>query len=132
MAKEREAKRLILANLDEPRAGQYEFSLYKQAHPVSGKPDVIARMKKELAGLRGHRVVMHFNGAHVDAEKETKHFRLKRVFNYRNYNDLFGAGGAYGSAIRYIRDAYSDETLITYSISIEIADEDDEDDEEDY
>lgn len=132
MAKERKARRHVIANPDEPRAGQYDFSYYKSTHPVTGNRETIKNVKKELRGLRGHRVTMWVNGWHTstDDPENPVHFRLKRVFNFRKYDDAFGPGSAYHSAIKYIRDQYSDDQLGTTSITFEVADDDEEDSEE--
>lgn len=124
--------RFILANPDEPSTGQYAFTLYEQAHPIRGDKNTIAHFKKLLAGLRGERVTLHFNGVVNDpetGERETR-FRIQRTFNYRRYSDLFGAGSAYASAVHFVRDKYSDYQLVAMSMSLDIADEADEDTEE--
>lgn len=128
--KERHAKRRVLANPDEPRAGDFQYSLYDKAHPVHGDPDTIARLKKELRGLRGEKVTVVFKGAHVDEEGTAHRFRLQRTFNYRQYGDMFGPGSAYADAVHFIRDKYSNEELVTYSFDVEVADDDDENEEE--
>lgn len=130
MARERKERRFIVANPDEPKTGDFEYSLYDKAHPTHGDPETIAYMKKGLRGLRGERLKMTFNGSHIDEDGTPHRFRIQRTFNYRNYTDVFGPGSAYASAIHAVRDKYSNETLVTYSIAFDILDEEDEEDDD--
>lgn len=131
MAQERKNRRFILANPDEPQAGDYAYGLYEKAHPIRGDAETVSHFKKELAGLRGERVTLFFNGKRIDAETDKEHtFRLQRTFVFRKYADVFGAGSAYASAIHFMRDAHSDDELLIMSIALEIADDDAEDFEE--
>lgn len=129
MAKEREARRVILANPDEPRAGDYSYGLYDKAHPVFGEADTIAYLKKQLRGLRGERITVEFKGVRINDEGESRRFTVKRTGVYRQYASMFGPGSFYASAMHAVRERYSDETLVTHSIVITIASDDDEDDE---
>lgn len=128
MPKEREPnRRIILANPDEPRAGDYSYGLYDKAHPVFGERETIDYLRKQLRGLRGERVTARFNGARIDEEGNTRRFVVKRTFKLNRYSDLFGPGSAYASAVHAVRDRHSDETLVTHSITIEPAGDDDYD-----
>jgi hypothetical protein len=113
-------KRVVLTNPDEPRAGDYAFQLYDNAHPINGDPETIARMKAALRGLRGEEVTMVFKGHRVDSDTgETKRFRVTRNFTLNSYSDVFGPGSAYASAAHYVRDKYSSDELLMDSIEIE-------------
>jgi hypothetical protein len=128
VARERHPRRLVLANPDEPKTGDYEFGLYEKAHPHFGDKETVARIKKGLRGLRGEKVRMFLKGSHGDGE-EVQRFRIQRTFNYRRYSDVFGPGSAYASAIHAVKDKYSDQQLVTYSLEFQIVD-DDADDED--
>jgi hypothetical protein len=114
-------KRQILANPDEPRAGDYSYGLYDKAHPVYGDPSTINHLKGQLRGLRGKTVTATFSGARIDDDGTKRRFTAKRTFVLNRYTDMFGPGSAYSSAIHDVRDRHSDETLVTYSITIEVA-----------
>lgn len=124
-------KRLILVNPDEPRAGDYAYSLYDKAHPYTGDPETIAHFKKELAGLRGERVRLVFNGMRKDADGNEHRFRLTRTFNFRNYKDVFGPGSAYARALHAQRDKHSDDQFVTFSVALEVLEIDNEPEDED-
>ncbi len=129
LAKEREAKRIILANPDEPRAGDYSYGLYDKAHPVFGEAETIAYMKKQLRGLKGERITVEFKGVRIDDDGESKRFTVKRTGTYRQYSSMFGPGSLYASAMHAVRERHSDETLVTHSIVITAASGDDDDGE---
>jgi hypothetical protein len=123
------AKRVILANDNEPRAGDFAFDFYRKAHPVTGDSETVGRLKSELKGLRGQEITVKFNGKHIDSDSgDVKKFVVTRRLTYRQYADLFGPGSAYASAASYIRDKYSNDTLVIGTITID--DESDEDDNE--
>ncbi len=130
MAKER-GKRVVIANPDEPRAGDYAFSLYDNTHPDRGDPATVARMKAALRGLRGEEVTMVFKGKHTSADTgEAKRFTVKRKFTLTSYRDVFGPGSAFASAVHWVRDKYSDDELTIDSFEIEESSYGDEDSEE--
>ena len=123
-------KRIILANPTEPRAGDYAYGLYDKAHPVTGDPETIQRLRSSLRGLRGQDVTVTFNGAHIDSGGKIHRFRIKRSLTLNAYSDIFGPGSAYASAVKTVRDKHSDELLVTYGITVEPATgEDDGEDE---
>lgn len=124
-------KRVILANPEEPRAGDYSYGLYDKAHPIYGDPETVKRIRGELRGLRGETVTMTFTGAHIDDSGKARKFRVQRTFQLNSYSDVMGPGSAYASAVKYIRDKHSEETLVTYGITVETADASDEDSESD-
>lgn len=129
MAKERK-KRVILANPDEPRAGDFAFQFYDKAHPTHGDRETVNRLRRELRGLAGEHVTMTFNGKRTDPDTGDRHrFRIRRTFKLENYRSVFGPGSAFASAIHYIRDEHSDEELVIDTFSIEEADDFDEDEE---
>ena len=122
MASERQGKRELIVNPDEPRTGDFAFDFYDASHPVFGRPGVVSRLKGELRGLRGEDLKVTVRGRRVDADTgQERRFQVIRTVHYRNYNDLFGPGSVYGSAIKAVRDRHSDEQLITDSITIEAA-----------
>lgn len=127
MAIERFSKRNILANPDEPATGDYSYGLYDKTHPSFGDVDMIAYMKRQLRGLRGQRVTMVFQGAHIDEFNKIRKFNVKRTFTINRYSDVFGPGSAYASAIHAVRELHSHETLVTYSLTVEPADPEAED-----
>jgi hypothetical protein len=118
---EEHKSRVILANPDEPRAGDYSYGLYDKAHPVFGEPDTIEYFRKQLRGLRGKRVTMTVKGARIDDDGKTRRFNVSRTFTLKTYSNVFGPGSAYASAIHSVRELHSDETLVTHSLVIEAA-----------
>lgn len=127
------SKRRIVANPDEPRTGDHQYQMYDKLHPMHGDPQEIARVKRQLAGLRGEWVKLTFKGARIvdgDEGTEEKRFKLVRTFAYRSYRDVFGPGSAYASIIHFIRNKYSRDTLVTYELDIEIAEDEDSDTDE--
>lgn len=120
-------RRIIIANPDEPRAGDYTYGIYEKAHPVHGDPKTQNYFRSQLRGLRGDRVSMHVKGIRIDEDGNEKRFSVKRTFTLNRYSDVFGPGSAYASAVHAIRDKHSDDTLVTTSLVIEPADDDDED-----
>lgn len=128
LAKERHPKRrVILANPDEPRAGDYSYGIYDKAHPVFGDKATVDYFRGQLRGLRGERVTMKVNGVRVDEDGESHRFVIRRTFTLNRYSDVFGPGSAYGSAIHAQREAHSDDTLVTHSLTIEPATDEDDD-----
>lgn len=123
-------KRVIIANPDEPRAGDYAYSFYDKTHPVFGQAEDIARMKKEIRGLRGETVTMRFSGRHKAQGEPEKKFTITRVFKLTGYDSVFGPGSAYGSAIHTIRDKYSNDKLVIDKITIDATSGGDEDTDE--
>lgn len=121
MARELGPKRHILANMDEPKAGDYSYGLYDKAHPVHGDPDTIARIKKELRGLRGRDVRVIIRGARIDEDGKARRFTASREITLNRYSDLFGPGSAYGSVMHAVRERHSGDTLVTYEITLEEA-----------
>jgi hypothetical protein len=120
MTEERHGRRRILiANPDEPRAGDYAYQLYDKAHPVFGDPEVIASMRRQLRGLRGETVVMRVKGAHIDEDGTVHRFTARRTFVMNRYSDVFGPGSAYASMVHAVREKHSDEVLVTYAIEID-------------
>ncbi len=131
MAKERR-KRVVLANPDEPRAGDYAYGLYDKSHPVHGDPATIKRLRDSLKGLRGEEVTMTFRGKRLDPDTgAAKRFRIKRTFTLNSYRDVFGPGSAYASAVHFIRDAHSGDELVVDDFVIEESEYGDEDSEYD-
>lgn len=125
-------KRVIIANADEPKNGEKAFLLYEKSHPERGDEDFIKETKKQLAGLRGHRVKLIFKGTHTDNDtKIVQRFTVQRTVNFRQFADVFGPGSAYGDALHAIKQKWSRERLLVVSASVEIADADDEDGESD-
>lgn len=113
-------RRRIIANPDEPRAGDHGYQLYNKAHPISGNQDTISDMKKQLRGLRGKTVRVTINGAHIDPDTlQPRRFTASRVIDYNMYSDMFGPGSAYASALHDVKERYSNDVLVTYSIDIE-------------
>lgn len=123
-------KRVILANEDEPKTGDYMYGLYDRTHPVFGQKDEIARMRRELRGLGGSRVTLTLNGSRIDEETgEEKRIRIRRTFTMNTYRDIFGPGSAYASAIHSVREKHSGDVIITHSLTIEETDMEEDSDE---
>jgi hypothetical protein len=117
------SKRHIVVNPDEPRAGDFAFTLYDASHPIHGRPDVVSRLKSELRGLRGEEVTVRIRGARIDPDtQEERRFTVRRSFTMNRYSDVFGPGSAYHDAIRAIRDRHSNDELVVYSFDIETED----------
>ena len=119
MAQERHNKRTIIANSSEPKTGDFAFTYYEKVHPVTGNKADIDAVRNELRGLRGHEVLMTIHGARISDSGETRRFTSRRTFTLNRYTDLFGSGSAYTSAIRGAIERNSDDTLVTYNITIE-------------
>lgn len=129
MAIERK-RRVVLANPEEPKAGDFAYGFYDRTHPVDGDPEEIARMKRAIRGLLGETVTMRFGGEHIDDDGMSKKFTITRRFKLTNYDSVFGPGSAYASAIHTIRDKYSSDELVITKFTIDVASGDDEDSEE--
>jgi len=126
-----EKKRVVIANEDEPKTGDYAYNFYDNTHPLNGQPEEIARMRRALRGLKGEEVTLTFKGLWKDAETGREHaFKVRRTFQLNTYRDAFGPVSAYASAIRYVRDKHSDDVIAIQSIVIEEAEPGDEDSEE--
>jgi hypothetical protein len=111
--------RHILANPEQPRAGDFAFPFYDKTRPILGLQSYIDRLKKELRGLSGERITATFNGGRKNVETgEHRRWTAHRTFVYNRYSDMFGPGSAYLSAIRAVRQRYSDWEIIIYSIDI--------------
>jgi len=124
MASAKASKRVVLANPDEPNAGEFAYTLYDRAHPLYGERDEIARIKKQLSGLRGEYVTVHLKGKRIDEDGETHYFDLQRSFTYANYRSLFGPGSAYSDIIHFVRDNHSSDEISIKSLTVEVNDED--------
>lgn len=112
-------RRKIVINPDDPRSGEHAYTLYNLAHPITGDRATISRLKDDLRGLRGERVVMTFRGSRIDEEGNEHFFNVKRSFKMNKYADVFGPGSAYASAIHAVRERHSSDTLVIYSITID-------------
>lgn len=120
MAREEHGKRrVLLANPDEPAAGDFAYMLYDKAHPIHGDPETINRFRRELRGLRGQEVTLKMRGSRLDDEGNERRFVARRTFTLNRYSDVFGAGSAFASALHDVRERHSDEELTIYEVSIE-------------
>jgi hypothetical protein len=130
MPRELHERRRIIANADEPETGDFQFGLYDKAHPVFGDEEVVARIKRELRGLRGEWLTVIAHGIRVDDNGDEHRFRFKRTFLYRRYADMFGPGSAYSDIIHSVVSKYSEDELTTLALDVEIADEENIPDDE--
>lgn len=112
-------KRRILANPDEPNAGDFAFGLYDKAHPVFGDPWTIGYMRGQLQGLGGKHVKVVLRGRRKSEDGEYHRWTVTRSLTLRNYNDVFGPGSVMASGLHQIRDKYSEDILILDSFDIE-------------
>lgn len=114
--------RRIILNPDEPNAGDHAFSLYNKAHPITGQDDVKEYLRGQLRGLRGKTVAVTVTGERQDEDGNVVgRFRARRVLTVHNYNDIFGPGSAFHSAIKAQRNAHSNDALIVKSLDIQAA-----------
>lgn len=112
-------KKRILANPDEPRAGQFAYELYNQAHPVHGSAGEINYWRQQLRGMTGRTVEVTVRGAIIDPDSgEKRRFTASHTIELNSYSDLFGAGGAYGEILHPIRDENSDDELVVFSVEV--------------
>ena len=122
MATEREGRRVIKTNPSEGSTGDFTYGFYDRSHPITGDRAEIQRLKQELVGLRGERIVVHVKGRRIDADTgRERRFDVRREMTYNRYSDLFGPGSVYGSAIKAVRERHSGDELVTDEISIEPA-----------
>lgn len=122
MAKERNKRRLIV-NPNEKKAGDFAYGLYNKVHPFHGDQDLVKQLKRQLKGLRGHRVKITIRGQREDDETGDAHrFSISRHVNYRKFWDVFGPGSAYASALHAYRDKHSEDALSVTHIDIEEVD----------
>lgn len=112
-------KRTIIANPDEPNTGDFAYGLYDKAHPVFGDQQTIDYFRGQLKGLRGKEIKTTFRGMRRDEDGTERRFNVTRTFKAKSYNDFFGPGSAYASAMHQVREKYSDEELIILSFEIE-------------
>lgn len=121
MASEREARRVIKTNPSEGSTGDFTYGFYDRSHPITGDSREIQRVKQELIGLRGERIVVHVRGKRIDADTgRERRFDVKRELTYNRYTDLFGPGSVYADAIKAVRERYSEDELVTDDITIEV------------
>ncbi len=130
MPRELQERRRILANVDEPGTGDYDFGFYNKAHPIFGEPETIARIKKELRGLRGEFVTVIASGLREDDNGDEHRYKFKRTILYSRYDDLFGPGSAYADIVHSIVEKYSDNALTTLHLDVELTPEDEIPDDE--
>lgn len=116
-------RRRIIANIDEPETGDFDFGVYDKAHPIFGERETIARIKKEIRGLRGEWVRMTARGIRVDENGDEHRYKFTAVTLYRRYDDLFGPGSAYADIIHSVVSRYSEDEISTLDIDLEIIDE---------
>lgn len=127
MPRERKGKVIkeIVTNTDEPKVGDFAFTVYDNTHPINGSSEV-DRFRKEMKGLRGKTITLRVKGFRVGDDEKAKRFNRTRTFTVHRYNDIFGPGGAYLSIIKEVKDQNSDDTLVATSIQVEEPSEDDE------
>jgi hypothetical protein len=128
MPKERHSpsKRIVLANEEEPLAGDFSFVFYDKANPNNfeeGDDEVQDRFRKALRGLRGHEVRMIVRGERRNTEGSLHRFRGKATFTYNTLEDVFSAQGAYLRAMHNVVEVASDEEMITTSVEFESLEE---------
>lgn len=115
-------RRRIVVNPDEPKAGDFAYTLYNKVHPHHGDKEIVAGLKKQLKGLRGERVKVTIRGVREDDDGDEHTFRLQRHVNYRKFWDVFRPGSAYAEAMHAYRDRHSEDMLAVTSVDIEVVD----------
>lgn len=114
-------RRRIVINEEERRAGDFAYALYNKVHPHHGDEEIIAKVKRQLKGLRGERLKMTIKGTRVDEHTGDEHrFRITRHVNYANIWHLFGPGSAYASALHAYRDRHSGDELSIQTIDFDV------------
>jgi hypothetical protein len=120
----------VLANNDEPGAGNYAYKLYDDSHPLHGDPSEIAKWDEILRPYYGKRLRITVNGMTLDpdGERGTRTY-IRRVGQVNGYTDVFGPGSLYYDAIKAVRNRHSTEEMDVLSLSVEIAAPNDRDTE---
>lgn len=115
---------------DEESSGDFAYTLYDAAHPMTGEPETVALWKGRASQYYGERVRVSLNGFRVDP-KTGKRVRIfiRRVGQLDGYGDLFGPGSLYAKAAKVVRNRGSEDELVITSVTIERADENESDEE---
>lgn len=120
MAKERKPiGRRILANPDEPRAGDNVFDFYNKAHPVFGEPETISYLRGQLRGLRGKTITLKISGIRQNEDGDERRFVSTKKLTVNNYSDIFGTGGAFIESARGAVERDSEDKLVVQTFTIE-------------
>lgn len=122
-------KRTLIVNPDEPRTGDNGFTVYDDAHPVFGNPEVRDRFRAQLKGLRGQTLTVKVHGVRQDASGKERRWSATRTVELNSYGDIFGANGALLSALKSQMKKDSNSKLVVTNITIE-EDTGEEDEEE--
>lgn len=120
-------KRKLIINEEDPRTGDYGFTVYDDAHPINGDPEVRNRFRKQLRGLRGKELTVTVRGTRVTQSGKERNWSARRTIELNRYDDIFGASGVLIEALKSQMKRNSDDELNVLSLTIEEATgEDDE------
>jgi len=112
-------KRVIIANPDEPKTGDFGFQFYHDARPIDGDDDTKRRAAKALRGLRGKEITVTVRGQRISESGKKREWVSRRTVEFNTYSDVFGSGGAYHSALKGQMKKNSSWSLVTMSITVE-------------
>lgn len=125
-SKKRRKVRTIIANPDDPLFGEASFQLYGILKPDSDQTADVERARRELRGLRGHRIRVTLLGE--EREEGTEDFlrqtRQHEELTLDRYGDVFGRDGALLTMLKRQQKRHSTNSYYLQFIEIEDLDDD--------
>lgn len=119
---EKDGKRTLIVNPDEPKYGDFVIQFYNNTHPSFGNKTDIDAGRALLRGLSGKRVRVSAKFMKYDVEEDTWYgFTLSRKAVLRSYKTVFGPQSLYWEMFREaISRVSSDDICNVASISVEL------------
>lgn len=112
-------KRTLIINPEDPRTGDNAFTVYDDAHPLSGKDYLRDRFRRSLKGLRGEEITVTVRGERQTSAGKSRNWSARRTVVLNQYGDIFGASGVLLSALKSQMKRNSDDKITVQAITIE-------------